>query len=128
MLILADVGNYNFPITPGSFFDLLFHQTGITIQIFGALKPPFSINLIQLIIFIFLAIAVNGVTERLTSKKVGGLFTAVVVTIIGAAIFSAYVLLPFEFILEGVRIFAALFGAIIIAVFYSLIRGQGGKK
>jgi hypothetical protein len=129
MFALGDIGSYNFPITPGSIFDLIFHQTSVTIQLFGALKPAFYINLIQLIIFIVLAIAVNGITERLTSKKLGSLLAAVIVTIIGAAIFSAYVHLPFEFILEGVRIFAALFGAIVIAVFWVLIAGQvkGGK-
>jgi hypothetical protein len=58
----------------------------------------------------------------------GGLFTAVLVTIIGSVITAAYVSLPFDFAIEGVRIIAALLGAIIIAVFLVLFRGAVGSK
>ena len=88
-----------------------------------------SRRFIGLIIILIIALAANAITERLTSRKAGGLLTATLITIIGSAIFQAYVLLPFDFSLEGVRIVAALLGAIVIAVFYTLIRGSaGGKK
>ena len=99
----------------------------LTFEIFGWPKPPFSINLIQLIIILFLAFAINGATERLTGRKVS-LALAVIITVIGAYLFSTYVLLPFDFSIEGVRIVAAILGALILAVFYTLIfgRGKGG--
>lgn len=125
-MILADVPSYNFPIQPGSFLDLLFHQTSLQIQVLGMPKPPYSVNLIGLLILLVIAFAANAITERLTSKKAGGLFTATLITILGSYLFTAYVLLPFDFRLETVRILSALLGAIVIAVFYTLLRG--GKK
>jgi len=116
--------NLNFIPSDGGFLDLLFHQTALSIQIFGQPKPPFSINLIQFIIVLFLAFAVNGATERLTGRKVT-LLAAVIITMIGSWLFSNYVRLPFDFSLEGVRIVAAILGALIIAVFYTLIVGKG---
>jgi uncharacterized membrane protein YeaQ/YmgE (transglycosylase-associated protein family) len=126
--LAAAIPSYNFPIPKGSFFDLLFHQTSLSLQVLGLLHPPFSINLIGLIIIVLIAFAANAVTERLTSSKAGGLFTAVLITLIGSYLFAAFVRLPFDFILEGVPIIAALLGAIIIAVFYSLIRKQSSSK
>jgi hypothetical protein len=38
------------------------------------------------------------------------------------------VLLGFDFALEGVRVIAALLGAVVIAVFYNLLRAQGSRK
>ena len=129
MLVLAaGIPRFSFPIPKGSFFDLLFHQTNFSLQILGLLHPPFSINLIGLIIIVLIAFAANAVTERLTSNKAGGLFTAVLITLIGSYLFAAFVRFPFDFELEGVRIIAALLGAIIIAVFYTLIRGQVKHK
>jgi hypothetical protein len=116
--------NLNFIPSNGGFLDLLFHQTKLTFEIFGWPKPPFSINLIQLIIILFLAFAINGATERLTGRKVS-LALAVIITVIGSYIFATYVLLPFDFELEGVRIVAAILGALIISVFYTLIVGKG---
>ena len=130
VFMAASIPSYNFPIPKGSFFDLLFHQTYFSLQVLGLLNPPFKINLIGLIIIVLIAFAANAVTERLTSNKAGGLFTAVLITLIGSYLFAAFVRFPFDFELEGVRIIAALLGAIIIAVFYTLIRGQmsSGKK
>ena len=128
ILMAAGIPSYNFPIPKGSFFDLVFHQTNFSLQILGLLNPPFSINLIGLIIIILIAFAANAVTERLTSSKAGGLFTAVLITLIGSYLFAAFVRFPFDFQLEGVRIIAALLGAIIIAVFYTLIRKPGASK
>ncbi|MGO8948032.1 MAG: hypothetical protein ACLQUY_10295 [Ktedonobacterales bacterium] len=122
----SGVHNLNFIPTDGGFFDLLFHKTALTIEVFGQPQPPFSINLIQFLIVLFLAFAINGATERLTGRKVG-LTTAVIVTLIGSWLCSTYVNLPFDFAIEGVRIVAAILGALIIAVFYTLIVGQGKK-
>jgi uncharacterized membrane protein YeaQ/YmgE (transglycosylase-associated protein family) len=108
--------------------DLIFHQTWLAFALLGWPSGGIKINLIQLIIVIILAIAVNGIAERLTSRKVGGMLTAVIITVIGSFLVATYVLLPFDFALEGVRIIAALLGAVVIAVFYNLIRGQVGGK
>jgi hypothetical protein len=122
----SGVKNLNFIPTDGGFFDLLFHRTALTIEVFGQPKPPFSINLIQFLIVLFLAFAINGATERLTGRKVG-MWTAVIVTLIGSWLFSTFVNLPIDFAIEGVHIIAAVLGALIIAVFYTLIVGQGKK-
>jgi uncharacterized membrane protein YeaQ/YmgE (transglycosylase-associated protein family) len=119
--------NINF-IPNSGILDLIFHKTWLAISILGWPAGGYKITLIGLIIVLIIAIAANAITERLTSRKVGGLFAAVLVTLIGAYIFSAYVLLPFDFGLEGVRIIAALLGAVVISVFYTLIRGQVSKK
>ena len=64
MLVLAaGIPSFSFPIPKGSFFDLLFHQTNFSLQILGLLHPPFSINLIGLIIIVLIAFAANAVTE-----------------------------------------------------------------
>ena len=122
----SGVKNLNFIPTDGGFFDLLFHRTALTIEVFGQPKPPFSINLIQFLIVLFLAFAINGATERLTGRKVG-MWTAVIVTLIGSWLFSTFVNLPIDFAIEGVHIIAAVLGALIIAVFYTLIVGQAKK-
>ena len=118
------VQSLNFIPTDGGFFDLLFHKTALTIEVFGQPKPPFSINLIQFLIVLLLAFAINEATERLTGRKVG-MWTAVLVTLIGSWIFATYVNLPFDFAIEGVRVIAAILGALIIAVFYTLTFGKG---
>lgn len=126
-MVLA-IQNINFIPNTG-ILDQIFHQSWLTVSILGFPKGGYRITLIGLIIILIIALAANAVTEKLTSRKVGGLFAATLITIIGSAIFQAYVLLPFDFALEGVRIIAALLGAIVIAVFYTLIKGAaGGKK
>jgi len=126
-MLLAAIPDLHF-IPNHGFLDQLFHQTNFTIQVLGLFHPPFFINLIQLIILLIIAIAVNAITERLTSRKIGGLFAAVFVTLIGSYLATQFVKLPFDFALEGVRIIAALLGAVVIGVFYTLIRGQFGGK
>jgi uncharacterized membrane protein YeaQ/YmgE (transglycosylase-associated protein family) len=128
MLVLADIKSYNF-IPDSGFLDQLFHQTWLAISIFGNPANGYKLTLIGLLITLVIALTANFVTEKLTSKKVGSLFVATVVTILGSWLFQTYVLLPFDFALEGVRIIAALLGAIVVAVFYVLIRGtvQKGK-
>jgi hypothetical protein len=123
VIAAGGVRNINFIPTDGGFFDLLFHHTSLSLQVFGFPKPPFSINLIQFLIVLFLAFSINGATERLTGRKVG-MWTAVILTLIGSFLFSNYVNLPIDFAIEGVRIIAALLGALIIAVFYTLIVGK----
>ena len=118
--------NLNF-IPNSGFLDLLFHKTDLSLQVLGQPNPPFSINLIQFLIILFLAFAINGATERLTGRKVS-LAAAVIVTLIGSWLFATFVRLPFDFSIEGVRIIAALLGALIIAVFYTLTLGKGKGK
>jgi len=128
-MVFAAVSNFN--IVPSSgVFNTLFHQTSFTVKVFNVPANGYTLNLIQLIILLILAVAVNAITERLTTKKVGGLFAATIITIIGVYLINAFVTLPFDFAIEGIRIIGALIGAIIIAVFYTLIRAQtsGGKK
>ncbi|MGO8946258.1 MAG: hypothetical protein ACLQUY_01060 [Ktedonobacterales bacterium] len=124
----ASTGPQNIQLIPqdGGFFDLLFHKTAISIEIFGQPKPPFSLNLIQFVIILILAFIITEATERLTGRKVS-LPLAIVVTLIGSWLFSNYVNLPFDFAVENVRIVAALLGALIIAVFYTLILGKAKK-
>ncbi|HLZ21484.1 MAG TPA: hypothetical protein VKQ30_05115 [Ktedonobacterales bacterium] len=126
-MVLA-IQNINF--IPGSgILDQIFHQTWVTVSILGFPNKGYKITLIGLIIILIIALAANAITEKLTSRKVGGLFAAVIITLIGSAIFQAYVRLPFDFSLENIRIIAALFGAVVIAVFYTLIKGSvSGRK
>lgn len=123
------------PITffPGnSTFDTIFRQTKLTVELFAWPKGGYSINLIQLIILLVLALIVVFVAERLTKGKVGGLAVGVILTIIGAYVVQAVTSsnkIP-DFAIEGVSIVSSLVGAIIVGVFYILIRARfaGGKK
>jgi hypothetical protein len=126
-LVLLDVPSIRIiPDNPA--MNLIFRQSWIEISIFGVPPNGYRVTFIGLIILIILALTVNAITEQLTSKKVGSLFFAIVLTILGSALTAAYVLLPFDFAVEGVRIIAALLGAVIIAVFWVLIRGAFGGK
>jgi uncharacterized membrane protein YeaQ/YmgE (transglycosylase-associated protein family) len=126
-MVLA-IQNVNFIPNTG-ILDQIFHQTWLAVSVLGVPKGGYRISLIGLLIVLVIAVAANAICERLTSRKVGGLFAAILVTLIGSWLFSVYVLLPFDFALEGVRVVAALLGAIVLAVFFTLIRGQAtGKK
>lgn len=127
MAVAATIQNINFIPSTG-ILDLIFHKTALTLTVLGLPANGYRITLIGIIIIAVIALAANAVTERLTSRKVGGLFAAVIVTLIGSWLFSAYVRLPFEFELENVRIVAALVGAIVIATFYTLLKGQVARK
>src|SRR5215831_11854663 len=127
-MVLLDVRNFNFIPSDGGLLDIIFHKTNFAINIFG--KPGgagYRLTLMGLLIIFVIAITANFVTERLTSKKVGNLFGATLITILGSWLFLTFVNLPFDFALEGVRVVAALLGAIIVAVFVVLIKGIGGK-
>jgi uncharacterized membrane protein YeaQ/YmgE (transglycosylase-associated protein family) len=52
----------------------------------------------------------------------------VILTVIGAYLVETYARIPFDFAFEGVLIVSSLIGAIIVGVFYTLIRGQFSKK
>lgn len=119
--------NFNFIPTTG-IFNQIFHQTRATVQVLDWPNPAFSINLIQLIILLILAVVVVFVTERLTKNKVGGLGIGVVLTVIGAYLIQSFTKGIWDFSLEGVRIISSLVGAIIIGVFYILIRAQFSKS
>ncbi len=124
--MLLAVQNLNF-IPNSGILDDIFHKSWLAVSVAGFPPGGYKVTLIGLIIIMIIAIAANGITERLTGKKVGGMLAAVLVTILGSWLFQAYVLLPFDFSIEGVRIIAALLGAVVIAVFWTLIRGQGKK-
>ncbi len=127
--VLASAPSYN-PIPTSGILNTIFHQTDLRIQVLGWPANGYYINLIQLIILIILAVVVNFVIELLTKKKPGGLVTGVVLTVIGAYIVETFARIPFDFAFEGVLIIASLLGAIIVGVFYTLIRAQfaGGAK
>jgi len=108
--------------------DKIFHQTWLAVSVAGAPAGGYRITLIDLLIVLVIALAANGITEALTSRKVGGLFVAIVLTLIGAYLVAAYVHLPFDFALENVHIIAALIGAVVVAVFYTLIQGRVKPK
>jgi uncharacterized membrane protein YeaQ/YmgE (transglycosylase-associated protein family) len=127
MVLLSAIPNLTFIPTSGP-LDQLFHQTWLAFAIFGMPSGGYKLNLIQWIIILIIAIAANAITERLAGRKAGGLLLATLITVLGAAIVQAYVKLPFDFALEGVRIIAALLGAVVIAVFYTLILGQVSHK
>jgi uncharacterized membrane-anchored protein YitT (DUF2179 family) len=107
----------------------IFIDTWLRISLLGQPAGGFLLTLIDLIILAILALAVNGITEWLTTKKIGNLFAGVVVTIIGALLMVAFVRLPapLDFRLEDIPLIAALIGSIIVGVFYTLIRARMSK-
>jgi uncharacterized membrane protein YeaQ/YmgE (transglycosylase-associated protein family) len=122
-MVLSAIPSLNF-IPNNGLLDQIFHQSWIEVSVLGAPPNGYRITLIGLIIIVVLALLVNAITERLTSAKAGSLLVATIITILGSLLTVAYVNLPFDFAIEGVRIIAALLGAVIIAVFYTLIRSQ----
>jgi hypothetical protein len=132
LIIPVPTSGPNINIIPNSgILDLLFHQTWIAFKILGwPSGAPIMINLIQLIILVLIALAALAVTERLTGSKPGGLVAGVIITVIGTWLITQFVILPggLGFSIEGIPIIAALLGAIVIAVFYVLIRKQFGGK
>ena len=130
-MVLANVVTVNFIPTSG-LLDTIFHQTWLTISILGWPSGGYKLTLIGLILVLIIATAATAVAERLAGAKPGGMLTSVLITLFGAWLFQAYVLLPFDVSMEGVRVVAALLGAIVVAVFFVLMRkqfsGGGGKK
>jgi len=110
----------------------IFVDTWVSLSLFGQPASGFKLTLIDLIIIALLAFAVTAMTEWLTGQKLGNLLAGMVVTIIGALLVLMFVRLPapLDFAIEDVAIFAALIGALIVGVFYALMRARtsGGKK
>ncbi len=127
MVLLAAILNLTFIPTSGP-LDLVFHQSWRAFSVLGMPAGGYKLNFIDLIILLIIAITANGITERLAGRKAGGLLLATLITVLGSALVQAYVTLPFDFALEGVRIVAALLGAVVIAVFYVLLLGQVSHK
>jgi spore maturation protein SpmB len=130
-MVLANVVTVNFLPTSG-ILDTIFHQTWLAINILGwPGGNGYKLTLIGLILVLIIASAATAVAERLAGAKPGGMLIAVLITLFGAWLFQAYVLLPFDVLMEDVHLVAALLGAIVVSVFYVLIRKQfsgGGKK
>jgi hypothetical protein len=127
-MVMANVVTVNFIPTSG-ILDLIFHQTWIAISVLGWPSGGYKLTLIGLIIVLIIAVAAAAVAERLAGAKPGGMLVIVLITLFGAWLFQAYVLLPFDVLMEGVHVVAALLGAIVVSVFYVLIRKQfGGGK
>lgn len=120
--------NITFPFN--GILDTIFRQTDIAVQVVGVPNPPYRITLIGLILILILSIAAMAITERLTGKKPGGIGAGIAFTLIGSIVAVTFIRLPFDFAIEGVRVIAALLGAVVIATFYVLIKAQmgGGKK
>src|SRR5215813_7736773 len=111
----------------------IFIDTWISLSLFGQPAGGFKLTLIDLIIIGLLAFAVTAITEWLTGRKIGNLFAGMLVTIIGALLVLMFVRLPapLDFAIEDVAVIAALIGAIIVGVFYALIRARtasGGRS
>jgi hypothetical protein len=130
-MVMANVVTVNFIPTSG-ILDLIFHQTWIAVNVLGwPGGNGYKLTLIGLIIVLIIAVAAAAVAERLAGAKPGGMLVIVLITLFGAWLFQAYVLLPFDVVMEGVHVVAALLGAIVVAVFYVLLRkqfGGGGGK
>lgn len=115
------------PIPHHGVYNQIFYLTSAQIHVFGWPSAGYSINLIQFIILLALAVMVVYVAERLTGSKIGGLAVGVIVTLIGAFLIQNLTTHIPDFLFEGVRVVSSLLGAIIIAVFYVLIRAQFAK-
>jgi uncharacterized membrane protein YeaQ/YmgE (transglycosylase-associated protein family) len=127
MVLLAAIPNLTFIPTSGP-LDVVFHRSWLAFSVLGMPAGGYKLNFIDWIILLIIAITANGITERLAGRKAGGLLLATLITVLGSALVQAYVTLPFDFALEGVRIVAALLGAVVIAIFYVLLLGQVSHK
>lgn len=138
---MALAGITNIQIIPDSgILDTIFHKTWLAINIFGIPNDctpagakgcgGYAITLIGLIIIAIIAAAATAIAERLTGAKPGGFLAGILITLFGSFLFSVYVNLPIEIALENVHLIAAFLGAVIVAVFYVLLRNQvkGTKK
>ena len=129
-MVLANVVPVNFLPDSGP-LDTIFHKTWLAINVLGVPGGNgYKLTLIGLIIVLIISSAAAAVTQGLTGAKPGGTLATVLITLFGAWLFSAYVLLPFDVNMEGVHLIAALLGAIVVSVFFVLIRNQlrGSKK
>jgi uncharacterized membrane protein YeaQ/YmgE (transglycosylase-associated protein family) len=94
----------------------------------GTPSGGYKITLIGLIIIVLIALLAAAISERLTTRKPGSLTFTVLITILGSLLAAAFIRLPWDFVIESVHILAALIGAVLIAVFYTLIRSSGSSS
>jgi uncharacterized membrane-anchored protein YitT (DUF2179 family) len=104
----------------------IFIDTWISLSLFGQPAGGFKLTLLDLVIVGVLAFAVTAITEWLTGRKIGNLFAGMLVTILGALLVLMFVHLPapLDFAIEDIAVIAALIGAVIVGVFYALIRAR----
>ena len=104
----------------------IFIDTAVTFSVLGQPAGGFHLTLLDLVIIGLLAFAVTAITEWLTGRKIGNLFAGMLVTIIGVVLVLMFVRLPapLDFAIEDVAVVAALIGAIIVGVFYVLLRAR----
>ncbi len=128
-MLLAATTTINVFPTSG-FFDQLFHQSYLKVNILGLFGGDgYTITLAGLIVILLIALAAGGISEALAGEKLGSsLAPAVLLTLLGAYIFTAYVKLPTEIIIESVHVIAALLGAIVFGVFWVLLRRARAPK
>jgi drug/metabolite transporter (DMT)-like permease len=127
-MILSTIVIDNLIPTTG-FWNTVFNETWISFNIFGLLGNGFKITLAGILIVLVVGMAAVAIVERLVGEKPGkNLLAVALLTILGAYIFASAVKLPFEIILQGFPIIAALLGAIVFGVFYVLIRKQMGSS
>lgn len=101
---------------------LVFRQTDFAVQIAGIPHTPYRITLIGLLIIVLLSIVAMAITEQLTGTKPGGVLVGIATTIIGSVLTATFILVPFDFMIEGVRVIAALLGAVVVTTFFTLLR------
>src|SRR5262245_33504387 len=108
----------------------IFIDTWISLSLFGQPAGGFRLTLLDLVIVGLLALAVTAITQWLTGRKIGNLFAGMVVTIIGALLVLMFMRLPapLDFAIEDIAVVAALIGAIIVGVFYALIRARTSSR
>lgn len=116
------------PIPHTGIFNQIFYLTNAHLVIMDWPQGGYTINLIQFIVLLVLAMVVVYVTELLTKNKVGGLAVGVIVTLLGAFVMQSLTRSIPDFMFEGVRVMSSLLGALIVGVFYVLIRGQFAKS
>jgi hypothetical protein len=128
-MVVASVQYVN-PIPNTGFLDLLFHKTYIIVNILGFFGGSgYKVTLAGLIVLLVVALAAAAVAERLAGSKPGkSLVTPVLLALLGSYIFTLYVKLPFDLVIETIPIIAALLGAIVFGVFYVLISKQTAPK
>jgi hypothetical protein len=121
---VTTISNVVLPLN--GFANTLFRETWIQVSVLGHPAGGYRVTLIGLLVLGVLAFAVNGIVERMTGHKFGSTFASLVLVILGALLVGAFVLLPFDFAIEGVRIIASLLGALVVAVFVVLVRHPKG--
>lgn len=110
----------------------IFVDSWLAVSVFGQPAGGLRLTLIDLLLLEAIAMVVLFLAEQLTGKKAGGLFAGTLITLLGVWLMLAFVRLPapWSFSIEDVPVLEALLGAIIVAVFYVLLRARssGSQK